>query len=375
MSDEPKGQMDKRDIITPDEHRNIWIWAIMLIALFSAIGIVTTWDVYQDELAATQRHDDWMNPDVGEGGTTPPPAALPAGANPLRVDGGIYLDRIPDLSLQDSSWTADFYVWFRWRGEQADPGEDLIVVDGSIDSKEKQDEYTSGDEHYTLYRVIARITKPFDVQRFPRADHLLTIELEPPAALRDKLLFVADNENSGVSSRVAIPGYSTDKSGVIEKPHAYRSTLGDPRLAAGTEQVVSQLRMGLLVLEQDWGFYFKMFAALFAAVAVALTTFFLKPTYGSRFGIGVGALFAAVASTYVNSTLVPHTGVITLADMVNLVGIVTIGLSILQSTISVYLYDSKGREALSRLFDRVSFAIFLVGYVLINLALPWAATY
>jgi hypothetical protein len=34
MSDEPKGQMDKRDIITPDEHRNIWIWAIMLVALF-----------------------------------------------------------------------------------------------------------------------------------------------------------------------------------------------------------------------------------------------------------------------------------------------------------------------------------------------------
>ena len=375
MSDELKGQMDKRDTITPDEHRNIWIWAIMLIALFSAIGIVTTWDVYQDEAAATQRHDDWMNPDVGEGGTTPPPAALPAGANPLRVDGGIYLDRIPDLSLQASSWTADFYVWFRWRGEQADPGEDLIVVDGSIDSKEKVDEYTSGDEHYTRYRVVARITKPFDVQRFPRADHLLTIDLETPALQRDELLFVADNENSGVSSRVAIPGHSTDKWGVIEKPHAYRSTQGDPRLAAGTEEVQSQLRMGLWLQEQDWGFYFKMFSALFAAVAVALTTFFLKPTYGSRFGIGVGALFAAVASTYVNSQLVPNTGVITLADMVNLVGIVTIGLTILQSTISVYLYDTKGKEALSRLFDRVSFAIFLVGYVLINLALPLAATF
>ena len=277
--------------------------------------------------------------------------------------------------MQDSSWTADFYVWFRWRGEQADPGEDLIVVDGSIDSKEKQDEYTSGDEHYTLYRVIAHITKPFDVQRFPRADHLLTIGLETPPSQRDELLFVADNENSGISSRVEIPGYSTDKSGVIEKPHAYRSTLGDPRLAAGTEQVVSQLRMGLSVHRQDWGFYIKMFAALFAAVGVALTTFFLKPTYGSRFGLGVGALFAAVANTYVNSQLVPKKGVITLADMVNLVGIMTIGLSILQSTISVYLYDTEGREALSQLFDRVSFAIFLVAYVLINLALPLAATF
>ena len=76
--------MDKRDPITPDEHRNIWIWAIVLAALFIAIGIVTTGDVYKDEVDANQRHDDWMNPDVGEGGTTPPPAALPGGPIPSR---------------------------------------------------------------------------------------------------------------------------------------------------------------------------------------------------------------------------------------------------------------------------------------------------
>lgn len=90
------------------------------------------------------------------------------------------------------------------------------------------DEYTSGDDHYVLYRVVARITKFFDVSRFPRDDHLLTINIETPASERDDLLFVADNESSGVSSRIELAGYSTYEWAVLEKPHAYSSIHGDP---------------------------------------------------------------------------------------------------------------------------------------------------
>jgi hypothetical protein len=132
--------------------------------------------------------------------------------------------------------------------------------------------------------------------------------------------------------------------------------------------------MGLWIQRPSWGFYLKMFVALFVSVAVSMLEFFMKPTYNPRFGLGVGALFAAIASTYVTSSLVPGTGVMSLVDIVNYVGMVTIGLGLLQSTISLYLYDRKGKEALSRLFDRVWFVIFLAGYMVINLTLPWAAT-
>ncbi len=226
-----------------------------------------------------------------------------------------------------------------------------------------------------LYRVVARITKFFDVSRFPRDDHVLTINIENPASERRELLFVADKESSGVSSRVRIPGYSTYQEAILEKPHAYRSTHGDPRLAAGTEKVQSQLRMGLWIHRQDFGFYLKMFVALFVAVGVALLAFFIKPTdVDPRFGLGVGALGAVIVNTYVTSSLVPDTGVMTLADIVNHVGVITIFLSLMQSAISLYLYEKRGKKTLSRLFDRVSFLIFLPGYLVINLVLPWAAT-
>lgn len=375
MSDEQDEPADERDIITPTDRRNVRLWALLLLALFFVIGIFTVWAVYQNKIAATKRHQDRMNPNIGEGGTKPPSTALPEGAAPATVQAGIYVDRVVELSVKDVGWTVDFYLWFRWKGGGIDPGENFQVVDGWIDSKEKADEFTNGDERYTLYRVVARITKFFDVSRFPCDDHILTINIESPAFERNKLLFVADTENSGISSRVQIAGYSIRQREILEKPHAYRSTRGDPRLTAGTERLHSQLRLGIWISRPSWGFYLKMFMALFGAVGVALLVFFIKPTdVDPRFGLGVGALFAVIANAYVTSSLVPDIGTMTLADMVNIVGIVAIFLALLQSTISLYLYDIKGKEALSRLFDRVSFVVLLGGYVVINVALPLAAT-
>jgi len=377
MSDEDNRQVDERQTITPVERRRLRIWVIMLVGFFAAAAVVSTGLVYKNKTAAIERHNDRMNPEIGEGGTKPPTTALPAGANPVRVGAGIYVDRIIDLSVRESSWTVDFYVWFRWKGTGVDPGENFQIVDGSIesDSKVKVKEHTNGDERYVLYRVVARITKFFDVSRFPRDDHLLTINIESPLANRQELLFVADKESSGVSSRVRIPGYTTYQQAIIEKPHAYRSTLGDPDLALGTDEVQSQLRMGIGIHRQGWGLYFKMFVALFVGVGVGLIAFFIKPTdVDPRFGLGLGALGAIIVNTYVTSSLVPDTGVMTMADILNHLGIVTIFLSLMQSAISLYLHEIRGKETLSRLFDRVSFFVVLPAYLVVNLVLPWAAT-
>lgn len=373
MNDEQKEQMNRTDAVTPANLRNVWIWAITLIVIFVVAALITTIVLYKDKVEAVERHRDRMNSEIGEGGSQPPSSVPPEGTN--QVTTGIYVDRIISLSIKKTGWTVDFYVWFRWKGAGADPGEKLQVVDGSIESKEKVEEYTRGSERYVLYRVVARITKFFDVSRFPRDDHVLTISLESHASERRELLFVADQESSGISSRVQIPGYSIYRHAVIEKPHAYVSNHGDPRLAGGMEKVQSQLRIGIWIHRWGWGFYLKMFVALFAAVGVALIAFFIKPSdVDPRFGLGIGALGAVIVNTYVTSTLVPDTGVLTLADLVNHVAIVTITLSLMQSAISLYLYERRGKKELSRFFDTVSFPVFLVGYVIVNLSLPISAT-
>jgi hypothetical protein len=58
---------------------------------------------------------------------------------------------------------------------------------------------------------------------------------------------------------------------------------------------------------------------------------------------------------------------------VNAIGLVTIFLTLVQSAISLYILDTMGRERLSRFFDKVSFAVFLIGYAVVNLLLVFAA--
>jgi hypothetical protein len=316
-----------------------------------------------------------MNAQAADPDTTPPDWTLPPGVQPTAVQAGIYVDRIIALSVRETSWTVDFYVWFRWRGDAVSPGEGLQVVDGSIESVVREEQFAEGEAHYERYRVVAQITKPFDVSRFPCDDHLLTINLENSAYPRQQLLFVADEKNSDVSSRVKVPAYRVESVQIVEKPHSYKTTRGDPRLEAGVKSTYSQLRLGIGLERDLGGFYFKMFQALYVAVAIALLAMFIKPTnVDPRFGLGIGGLFAAVANTYVTSSLIPDTGVMTVADMVNGIGIGMILLTLIQSTVSLYLYEARGLESLSRRLDQVSFAILAGGYLALNVAIPLAAS-
>jgi hypothetical protein len=117
-----------------------------------------------------------------------------------------------------------------------------------------------------------------------------------------------------------------------------------------------------------------MFQALFASVAIAFIVFFIKPTHvDPRLGLGVGALFAAVGNNIVVGTMLPPAGGITLAALVNTIGLATIFLTMVQSTVSLYILDTMGQEKLRRFFDKVSFVVFLIGYGGVNLMLPIVA--
>jgi len=362
------------DVVTARGRGLVALWGALLIGIFIVSGMVLASGERRHKLAAVEQQAAQIDPQAVEPGLTAAEAELPEDARPVEVTTGIYVERIIAVSIKDFEWKVEFYIWFRWDGDQVRLEDGFEVVDGGIESVKKQSEHTEGQSHYELYRVVAQITKFFDVARFPRDDHLMTINIETPAYRRGELLFRADADNSAVSSRVRVPGYVIDGMVAVEKPHAYKTGRGDPRIPKGTKTTHSQFRCGVKIRRPDAGLYVKMFQALFVACGIALLALFIKPTdVDPRFGLGVGALFAGVANSYITSSLVPDTGVMTLADLVNGVGIAIILMSIVESTISLYLYDRRGSEALSRLFDRVSFWILASGAAALNAALFLAA--
>src|SRR5262245_30141278 len=59
----------------------------------------------------------------GDGATPSPPEGggeeeeQPQGERPERVTIGLFLDHVPVIDLHSNTYIADFYIWFRWKGD------------------------------------------------------------------------------------------------------------------------------------------------------------------------------------------------------------------------------------------------------------------
>jgi hypothetical protein len=81
------------------------------------------------------------------------------------------------------------------------------------------------------------------------------------------------------------------------KSHDLGSTRGHAPRAADRSDIHSQFFFAILVNPPGLILYLKMFHVLFSSVAIAILAFFIKPIHvDPRFGLGVGAVFAAIGN-------------------------------------------------------------------------------
>ena len=351
------------------------IWVVLLLLFYLAVGYLASSALYNDRVESEARHLERIDPVKTERGKTEPDYQRlnGEGNNSEQVQVGVYVDRIETISTKETLWTVDFYLWFNWKGDNIRPGDSFFVVDGEVLSKELIRSSSDGENHYELYQVAARITKAFNITRYPLDNHQLTIRIEENNLQWEQLQYLPDVAGTTYSSRVNIPGYVIYSADLVNKPHAYKSSRGDPLSPTAHKTVYTQLTYALAIKRPDWGLYFKMFQGLFAAVAIALLAFLLAPASGDRIGLGVGAFFAAVANSYINLAELPGIGRATLTDMVNGIGMVTILLTVFASIISSHLAETNGKIKTARAFDRISLVVFSVSFITVNVAIAISA--
>ena len=367
-------QSDAKDRITPKAYRLVALWAAGILLLY-AIGGYMGIRQLQCYKAETEKFRQAMIGTATTEQVVPlTKSTLPAKSKPVDVHVGIYINRMGEFAIKESAWAADFDIWFRWSGDGIKPGDNFQIVNGQIDQRDKKDAHVAGGEHYERYRVKARLTKFFDTSRFPFSDQGLTIEVEDGAHEAERLRYVADEQESGINRSGVPQVLKITKSLAMVKLHNYGSRRGDPRLTSNAASAHSRFIFATLVSPPGLVLYLKMFQALFASIAIGLIVFFIKPIHvDPRFGLGIGALFAAVGNNIFVGSMLPQSEGITLASMVNAIGLATIFLTLVQSAISLYIEDTLGQEKLRRLFDKVSFVVFFMGYAVVNLLLPLVA--
>lgn len=280
---------------------------------------------------------------------------------------GAYLLRIHQIDLRDNYFTADFYLWFRWKGDDIHPYKTFSLVDAREQSRTEPVVNSLPDgSRYAYVRIVAQITKFWDLRKYPLDAHELDVKVEEDENEEDTVHYFADEENSGVDPNLSLmPGWQLVGVRSFVQAAVYKSNFGDVSLPRGHESRYSRFTLRMNLSRQNHLALLKFFG-VWVGVGISFVSFFVNPErIDSRFGVGVGAIFAAVASEYIVTQSLPDTNVITLADKLHLLAFVFIFASIVESTVSLWMFQKGNRTAADRL-DAVARWIFPVLFVVLT---------
>jgi hypothetical protein len=288
---------------------------------------------------------------------------------PAKVVVGVYVNQIYEMSLKDNKLVIDFWIWFRWTGDDLKPYESFEVKNARIDSKSDPTIKQVNGENYAYLRVVANLTHFWDVSAYPFDDHTVKLDIEEVDNEQEKVIYIPDVEASGFSPDVHVLTFVPSASLAVAATSKYRTNYGDPSLAATNETMYSKFSLPIHLKREGLCFFIKLFFGLFVATAIAFLAFFIKPTdLDPRFGLGIGAIFAAIASEYVVVGVLPDSASITLADKLHILAFGSIFVSIAQSTWSLHLF-SNGNEERSMRLDKLSAILLPLVYVALNIGL------
>lgn len=291
---------------------------------------------------------------------------------PVRVYTGIYLDSIQNVSIKDSTWSAIFYVWFRWKSEKSlDIGKNFHLVDAEVEEKELQESFITPDGiHYECYKVNAKIIKFFNTKLLPLEGHTLNITIEDAILEIGKLVYVPDS-STNISPGLEVPGFEIRSFTQSTDAYTYRTTYGDPLLREGDYTTYSQYNFSINIKRHGFGFYLKLFIGMFAGVILTLGSFFIRPTEaGPRYGIPSAAYFGVVGNTYMINGIMPPSGGFGFTDLMTGIGLLTITICVGATLLSGYLFIRQKEEEFSKAIDTVAWSTIGVWYILINTLLP-----
>lgn len=296
-------------------------------------------------------------------------ASVACATEPAKVTVGAYVNQILDLSFTERQYLIDFWVWFRWepQGDMADfkPLESFELINGRIETKTSIVEKKIGNVNYATARVTASISQPWELDAFPLDKHRLQIHLEDSGRVASEIVFEPDRADSGLGDEIRLSGWVVSGFDPQVTTKVYKSNFGDISLPTRDTSEYSRFTFSMDLRRENNDPAIKLLGTMFLAPLVAFTAFLIKPTdVNTRFGVGVGALFAVATSAVIVASAVPDSSALTMADQLHVTAMVFIFASLVQSAICMEWVQT-GHHVRSKRADRWSMFIFPLLFLLI----------
>lgn len=316
------------------------------------------------------------------------PCVLHAQADkPVDIHVGMYINELHEINMQEGFFIADFWIWFRWVDsacaregvslgmidELMNPIESFEVTNGQIESRTYVSVDSSAGFYYGYARILARVTKRFDLWSYPMDSHVLDITIEDGNFEQDVVRYIPDLVNTTINPEIDVPGWDLEHIPPRVTSHVYKSNFGDLTLPTGSESSYSRVLFSVAITKDKVFSILKTFWATILAVLMGLMALLINPTaVDPRFGLGVGSVFAVVANTLVVSSGLADSNQIVYSDAVQVLAALVILSSIVESVIS-FRFVERGLdyETQVRKWDFRIAAFFLCLFVCGFIAATW----
>jgi hypothetical protein len=249
---------------------------------------------------------------------------------PEEVKTGVYLMNLYGLNMDENSFYADFYIWFKWKGKK-DPSNIEFV--NLIEKWSKDQTGFDGDStpvtlkdgsKYKIMRVEGRFFHSYSLGDFPLDRHALDIQIENPEYPADSLVYVPDTAAADIRHNLKQVGWDVMGCSLTNSIHDYGSNFGNPQENA---QRYSNIQYSVILQRPFSYFLLKMLLPLVVVMLVSIGALALHPTHiDTRSSLPIGGLLTAVFLQQSYSGALPDTGYMVLMDKIYLLCYILISL-------------------------------------------------
>jgi len=238
---------------------------------------------------------------------------------------GIDMNEIKELNLTQRTFSANFYIWFRYKKHFAH------AVDIEFENSLENLAISSNVNHPLITRVLYREKKDYSIQAFrvnatfkgnfnfrafPFDTHKLVINFRHNKLSRDKVIYVPDlygmdqyhEFKKELTQRShALEGWTINNVIYYQDLFINESSLGDPDAFNSKNQIVySRFNAEIMIKRKIVNYLIKNLFLIIVLIVISYITYFIPPDqFSIRISIGMSTLLTSAFSHIKMTTSIP----------------------------------------------------------------------
>ncbi len=284
---------------------------------------------------------------------------------PDTVKTGIYITSIHDIDFKQNEYSINFWLWLTYKNREFDFMQNLEIPEAKTFTKSFSSIDSSTGKYYVLMKLQCQMKDSWKIHNFPFDKQNLRLSIENSQFDTKDLVFAIDTLGKRYDPKVVLKGWNIDSLRVFPGTKSYESTFGDPE-ETDPHETYSDYKVKVVISRDTGELFWKIFLGMYVSFLIAYICFYIHAdNIDSRFGLSVGAVFAAIGNKYIIDASLPDSTSFTLVDTLHGLTLSCICLVIVASAWSLRLVKQNKLKQANR-FDFIAAQVLLGAYLIIN---------